>query len=202
MSNDPDKTPEDSAALPIPAPPMPASIDLGPNEFDRITYRSLRYQDRASAWTSPYWDNLRELALSHWIGSEYDIALLRIIPEDEDTDTTFRLYHVFNSNVNGAVRVLTGMAWDDLKCCHETTKALDVLELIACLLTYFNGVFLDDNLDCESRLYLPYPMPSPAGEEIIISRTAGTEEAYYRDDYWSAELERIYNVTLDEIDPS
>lgn len=51
----------------------------GPNKGDNINSFEIPFQDRSEDWTNPYIDNLRELALSYWLGSEYDIVLIKVV---------------------------------------------------------------------------------------------------------------------------
>lgn len=171
---------------------LPEEIKPGDNQVAKISFRDLEYRDRASEWKSPHWDDLRRLALQFWMGSEHDIALVRIIPNPSPWPV-MRIYQVYQTSTSQAMKRLIGATWNDLQSYHELTcKDIDFDKVIALLLSYYNGVFFDDAQNLRSRVYLQLPMPNQPGEEICISRAYGTDEVYKKRDYWTPFLDLFY----------
>jgi hypothetical protein len=122
----------------------------GPNKGDNINSLEIPYKNRSEDWFNPYIDGLRELALSYWLGSEYDIVLVQVEQLSSTPNPVTCIYHVFDALTHTALNLKYGFEWNDARSCHYSLDAVDYSILIPFLLTYYNGVFIDDTLMGES----------------------------------------------------
>ena len=164
---------------------LPEEIRKGAYELAKISFRDVEFRDRSVAWQSPYWDDRRALALEFWMGSEQDVALLRLDGEGS-SGSQLRIYHVFDTQTSQSMQRLIGATWNDERSYHQLScKDIDLEKVVALLLTYYNGVFFDDCVQQRSRVYLQLPMPNPPGEELAVSSIYGDQLIYKRSDYWT-----------------
>ena len=122
----------------------------GPNKGDNINSFEIPYKDRSEDWYNPYIDDLRDLALSYWLGSEYDIVLVRLEHISSTPHPVISIYHVFDALTHTALNLKYSFDWNDARACHFSLESIDYSILIPFLLTYYNGVFIDDTLMGES----------------------------------------------------
>lgn len=122
----------------------------GPNKGDNINSHEIPYQNRSENWSEHYIDNLRDLALSYWLGSEYDIVLVKVEQLTSTPNPVTSVYHDFDALTHTALNLKYGFEWNDARSCHYSLDAVDYSILIPFLLTYYNGVFIDDTLMGES----------------------------------------------------
>ena len=101
----------------------------GPNSDHNIgSYiqsHEISYEDRSKEWSNLYLDNLRELALSYWMGSEYDIALIKLEIDPDTSEPVTKVFHVFDS--------LTHMALIGVMPCPATSHYVPLIIRSLCL---------------------------------------------------------------------
>ncbi len=122
----------------------------GPKKGDNINSYEISYADRSKDWDDPYVEKLRDLALSYWLGSEYDIALIKIEKLSSTIEPVTSVYHVFDALTHTALKLKYDFDWNDARSCHLSLNSVDYSILIPFLLTYYNGVFIDDTMLGES----------------------------------------------------
>ena len=164
----------------------------GPNTVEKFTYRDVPFVDRLEGWQPPYWDNLRELALRHWMGSEFDVAYIRREFNPASSQALSKLFMVFHPRVDETVSRVTSAVWQEEQNWYFAEKKINYIQIISYLLTYFNGVFFDDTIDRVSRIYFQNPLSNPPGDTLRVSRGTGTKEMFRREDYWTPELDALY----------
>ena len=164
----------------------------GPYTVEKFTYRDLPYEDHVNGWEIPYTENLRELALRFWLGSEYDIALMRREWNPLSSTAISKIYHVFNERTDMTARIVAGAEWKPLQCYHMTEKKMNYIQTVSFFLTYYNAVFFDDTIDNVSRLYFINPLSKAPGDVIRIATEDGRKLDYYKQDYWTPALNALY----------
>ena len=150
----------------------------GPNSANHFHWEKTPYRDRSKNWGAAYIEELRELALSYWVGSEYDIALIRKEKGVDKNWPTTRLFHVFDALTHGTLQLDYGFKWSDDKSCHIFSGEVDYLRVITFLLTYYNAVFFDDTIKGESWINYPSETTERTPQKIKI-HDKGTEEQKY-----------------------
>lgn len=165
---------------------------LGVNALGDYQFRRLHYEDRLSKWESPYEKKLRELALKFWIGSEFDIAIIRHKLDRSGKTGLTEIVVVFDERATNGISLMTGATWDPWECCHTIHSKQDIPEIIEFLLTYYNGVFFDDVTNKTSKLFFHNPLSNPTGDTLIIQAEGTDEEPFHIEDYWTDFLDTIY----------
>lgn len=153
----------------------------GPYKVERIRAQKISHADRSSEWNPPYLDDLRKLALSYWVGSEFDIALIKKERRAHSKVPRLVVYHAFNALTNNSLCLKYGFEWDREKHCHLSCGNVNFEDLVKLLLTYYNAVFYDDVTADKSRAYYHYALPMPVAHKIKICR-AGEEPVYFFQD--------------------
>jgi len=164
----------------------------GPNPVESFQFRDVPFVDRLEAWQAPYWDDLRRLALQHWMGSEFDVAYIRREFNPASSQASSRLFMVFHPRVDETVTRVTAAQWDEEKHWYYADRKINYIQIISYLLTYYNGVFFDDTVDRVSRVYFQNPLANPPGEVLRVSRGTGTKELFRREEFWNAGLDALY----------
>ncbi len=154
----------------------------GPYGLEDICGQSLPYADRAKDWTSPYLDDMRQLALSFWVGSEFDIAVLRTGAGHQIQRPVTRVYHEFNALTNKGLQLQHGFSWVEQLSCHIAAGHLDYIELISYLLSYYQAVFFDDLIREKSRIYFHREMVRKMPQKIKIQRGNGSPNRFLKDE--------------------
>lgn len=165
----------------------------GPFEVTKFTYRDIDYVDHLSAWTPPYLDDLRKLALQFWMGSEFDIAVIQRARNPNAAVALTKIVTVFDERVDQTIQLVSGATWDEAGYCYHHDKKTNYIQLVSYLLTYLNAVFLDDTIDGVSRVYFQNPLSNPPGDSVRISRGDGVKTLYRKGDYWNSFHEVFYS---------
>ena len=154
----------------------------GPHSLDDICAQILPYADRSENWAAPYLDELRDLALSYWVGSEFDIAVLRKEPGHEIQRPMTRVLHKFNGLTNKGLQLQQGFSWIEHWSCHVAMGNLDYIELITYLLSYYQAVFFDDLISQKSRIYFHSNIVNSMPSKIKIRRESCAPVRYLKED--------------------
>ncbi len=154
----------------------------GPHSLDDICAQTLPYSDRSENWKAPHLDELRELALSYWVGSEFDIALVRKEAGHEIQRPLTRIIHKFNALTNKGLQLQHGFSWMEYWSCHIAMGNLDYIELISYLLSYYQAVFFDDTIAQKSRIYYHSNVVRNMPSKIKICRDVGGSIRYLKKD--------------------
>ena len=150
----------------------------GPHAVRRFHGTGIPYEDRSSAWGESFIHSLRELALSYWIGSEFDVAVIRILPRDFPLPNESEVLHVFDALSHKALGLNFGYRWSDDTGRHIGPAAVDLRLLCEFLLTFYNAVFLDDIFAQKSAVYYHERLPVEVPRKIRI-HTDGREAKKY-----------------------
>ncbi len=154
----------------------------GPYSLVDISGQRIPFIDRAADWNSVYMDELRQLALSYWVGSEFDIAVLRKEPGHEIQRPLTRIFHEFNALTNKGLQMLHGFSWVERMNCHIAAGNLDYIEIIPYLLSYYHAVFFDDLISKKSRVYFHREVALSLPSKIKIRRGNSAPIRYLRDE--------------------
>ena len=161
----------------------------GPYGDDNINSHEIPYQDRSKDWGASYLDQLRELALSYWLGSEYDIALIKIEQVTYATQPVTCIFHDFDALTHTALQLKYRFKWDDDKSCHIVLGSIDYSILIPYLLTYYNSVFIDDTIAGESWINYHSEIVKKIPKKIKVHRKGMEEQKYLQEETQKYTLE-------------
>ncbi len=168
----------------------------GPYTLEKFTFRDIPYHDRSSDWQPPYWDELRQIALSYWMGSEFEVALIRRDINLDSSDPTTMILHVYDQRTDKTINLVCGGEWDDINCWHYVETQTNYIQLISFLLTFYNGIIFDDNVDKVSRIYFQNPLSRPIGDTLKINRGVGGKVVFKKEDHWTAKLDKFYSKSV------
>ncbi len=165
----------------------------GANDVSKFVYRDIPFEDRLSKWKTPFTFDMRKLALKYWMGSEFDIAVIRREPNPNNNLGTTEIVHIFDDRVDMTIQLITEATWDPWSCWHVVHKKTNYIQLTSYLLTYFNAVFFDDVISQQSKVYFQRPLTNEPGDVLWIRPGGGEEYVYQKDDYWNPEVQAFYD---------
>ena len=165
----------------------------GANEVSKFVYRDIPFEDRLGKWKTPFTYDMRKLALKYWMGSEFDIAVIRRETNPNSSVPTTEIVHLFDDRVDMMIQLITEATWDPWSCWHVVHKKTNYIQLTSYLLTYFNAVFFDDVISQQSKVYFQRPLSAEPGDVLWIRPGGGEEYVYQRADYWTPELQAFYD---------
>jgi hypothetical protein len=122
------------------------------------------------------------LALSYWLGSEFDIAVFSRAPADDGATIENHIFHEFDAMTNTGLHVKHGFEWDSAKEYHVGTGEMSNLKIITNLLTFYNAVFFDDMFAQRSQIYYHNVLPTEVPPKIRIWRGQTEARKYLQAD--------------------
>jgi hypothetical protein len=154
----------------------------GPYKTKDFHWENIPHLDRSESWNAAYLEELRTLALSYWLGSEYDIALIRKEEGAAKKWATTCVFHEFDSLTHATLQLGYGFKWNDEKACHFHWGEVDYLQLITFLLTYYNAVFFEDTTTGESWINYPGDSVERTPQKIRINRNGVEGRKYVQEE--------------------
>ena len=159
----------------------------GPFSSDTFTIRKAVFPGPTKAWLREYKRQIRELALAYWLGSENDIAIISLPDNQNNGASVTRIYHQYNRITDRMMRILFDFWWDDLSCTHVREGNVNLLWLIGCLLTHYNGVFIDNSGANVCCLFHVVPIAKNV-PDILRLNDEDTCMDYRKEDYYLKHL--------------
>ena len=121
---------------------------------------------------------MRALSLRYWMGSEFDITVIRREQSPSHALGLTKIFHIFNERSDKTLKIISKASWDSKNCWHMIDGKTNYLQIISYLLTYYNGVFLDDTIDEVAPVYFQNPWAKQPGDILKIGRSAGRKTTY------------------------
>jgi hypothetical protein len=155
------------------------NIAEGPYTLNQFWVREIEWEgSQKCGWSSSGTAALRKLALAFWVGSEFDVAVIRTDPSESDSGRSTRVFHCFDALTNIILQVTHPFLWDEDAGCHLTGQEYDRVSLITNLLTCYNAVFVDDAIAGKSWVFFHNILPVAVPEKIRIQQDDGKGTVY------------------------
>lgn len=162
---------EDPLVKVLQGPFRPGSFVFEPAAMERPT----------SAWAHRYREDLRRVSLRHWVGLEEDVAVISVRLPKDAPNPEVRVYRIFDRAGDRMLRILFDCWWDEIKGVHITERPVSIIRMVAALLTFHNGVVVEDSRDVP-RLFLGIPI-SKSVPDLIEGEERGRKVVYQRDEW-------------------
>ena len=156
----------------------------GPYQTDTFTIRKAVFLEPINTWLREYDRQIRELALAYWLGSEKDIAIISLPKNKGNGPSSTRIYHQFDRLTDRMLRIMFDFYWDDLSKTHLCERKVNTVRLLGCLLTHYNGVFLDDPVSDVCRLFHVVPLSREVPEILNLSDHEDTCMVFRKEEYY------------------
>ena len=163
----------------------------GPYQTDTFTIRKAVLIEPINTWLREYDRQIRELALAYWLGSEKDIAIISLPKNKRNGPSPTRIYHQFNRLADRMLRIMFDFYWDDLSNTHLCERKVNIVRLLGCLLTHYNGVFLDDPGNDVCRLFHVVPLSREVPEILDLRDQDDTCPVYRKEEYYLKHLNGV-----------
>ena len=160
----------------------------GPYRTDTFIIRKAVLPGPVNMWLREYDRQIRKLALAYWLGSEKDVAIISLPKNKRNSASFTRVYHQFNRFTDRMLRILFDFFWDDLSGTHICERKVNLVRLIGCLLTHYNGVFLDDRDSDICRFFHLVPLSKRVPEVLNLSDHEDTCLVYRKEEYYLKHL--------------
>ncbi len=160
----------------------------GPYRTDTFIIKKAVFPGPINTWLREYDRQIRELALAYWLGSEKDVAIISLPKNKRIGVSLTRIYHQLNRHTDRMLRILFDYYWDDLSNTHICERKVNLVKLIGCLLTHYNGVFLDDPDSDICRFFHVDPLSKKVPEILNLSDQDDTCLVYHKEKYYLKHL--------------
>ena len=160
----------------------------GPYRTDTFIIKKAVLPGPINTWLREYDRQIRELALLYWLGSEKDVVIISLPKNKRNGVSLTRIYNQFNRYTDRMLRILFDFFWDDLSNTHICERKVNLVRLIGCLLTHYNGVFLDDPDSDVCRFFHLVPLSKKVPEILKLSYHEDTCLVYRKEEYYLKHL--------------